>query len=200
MEKINNQVFKKWLFFRSVRRVMLLVSITVLFIGFAGYILYSSYNADYEVSLLDGLSVSQDHPDQMNNQIADMTRGYPIEVMLPYILEKDPKVSAFLISIAKKESNWGKRAPVLDGQDCYNYWGFRASRDRMGTGGHTCFDTPKDAVDSVAARIEDLVNKQVDTPKEMVVWKCGSSCKTHSNTSVQKWISDVGLYFQKIYE
>jgi hypothetical protein len=69
----------------------------------------------------------------------------------------------------------------------------------MGTGGHTCFDSPKDAVDTVGKRVYDLVIKQnLNTPEKMIVWKCGSSCAGHSNYGVQKWISDVNLYFQKI--
>jgi hypothetical protein len=68
----------------------------------------------------------------------------------------------------------------------------------MGTGGHTCFDSPKDAVDTVAGRLQDLVQSDIDTPQEMVIWKCGSSCAGHSEYSVNKWISDVEMYFEEI--
>lgn len=136
---------------------------------------------------------------QFEKEVRKMVKGYPIEDMVPYILEQDRTVAAFLIGIAKKESNWGKRHPVLDGQDCYNYWGFRQKREKMGSGGHTCFDGPKDAVETVASRIDWLVNqKGLDTPEEMIIWKCGNSCAGHSPYSVRKWISDVDLYFSKL--
>ncbi|MDO8643841.1 MAG: hypothetical protein Q7S00_02595, partial [bacterium] len=74
------------------------------------------------------------------DNVRKMVAGHPIEEMLPYIFEKDHLVAAFLIGIAKKESNWGKRVPVLNGQDCFNYWGYRGIRKMMGSGGHTCFN------------------------------------------------------------
>lgn len=135
----------------------------------------------------------------LENEIKNMVQGYPIEEMTPYIAEKNPKTAAFLVAIAKKESNWGKRKPVLNGEDCYNYWGFRLKSDRMGSGGHTCFDTPKEAVDIVSTRIDELVKEEkIDTPQEMVVWKCGSDCSiTGGQKSANKWISDVGYYYNK---
>jgi hypothetical protein len=69
----------------------------------------------------------------------------------------------------------------------------------MGTGGHTCFDSPKDAVRSVSKRIETLMyTYNRDTPREMIVWKCGSSCDGHSPESVDKWVSDVDYYYRKL--
>lgn len=137
--------------------------------------------------------------DAFEREVRQMVKGYPIEAMLPYILKQDRTVAAFMIGIAKKESNWGKRVPVLDGKDCYNYWGYRAVRDRMGTGGHTCFDNPQDAVESVAKRIKKLVEQEdLNTPAKMIVWKCGYSCAGHSRESVQKWISDVDMYFREL--
>ncbi len=135
--------------------------------------------------------------EELSKEIKKMIAGTPMEKMTPYIAEKDRKVAAFLVAIAKKESNWGERVPVLDGQDCFNYWGYRGIRDRMGTGGHTCFDSPKDAVDTVAGRLRELVEADIDTPEEMVIWKCGSSCAGHSDYSVKKWISDVEMYFSE---
>jgi hypothetical protein len=126
-----------------------------------------------------------------------LVKGYPIEKMLPYILEKDRKVAAFLIGIAKKESSWGEHVPVLDGQDCYNYWGYRGQRKLMGTGGHTCFNSRKDAVDTVAKRIATLVNDNgKDTPEKMILWKCGSGCS--GTADEKKWISDVEMYYKKL--
>ena len=137
---------------------------------------------------------------ELEKKIKKMVKGYPIEKMVPYIMKKDKTVIAFLIGIAKKESNWGKRVPVLNGQDCYNYWGYRGQRRLMGSGGHTCFNSRKDAVDAVAKRLDWLVNnRKLDTPSKMVVWKCGSSCAaTGGQAAARKWISDVNFYFKKL--
>ena len=69
----------------------------------------------------------------------------------------------------------------------------------MGTGGHTCFNSRKDAVDTVAKRIDYLVNeKKLNTPEKLVIWKCGSSCAaTGGQAAANKWISDVKLYLEK---
>lgn len=132
-------------------------------------------------------------------KMTEMIKGHPIEEMLPYIFEKDRTVAAFLVGIAKKESNWGKRVPVLDGQDCFNYWGYRGVRRLMGTGGHTCFNSRKEAVDTVSKRIEKLVySEKLNTPEKMILWKCGFSCEGHSRESVKKWISDVSMYFGQL--
>ncbi len=138
--------------------------------------------------------------DDFEKEIREMVKGYPIEKMIPYIIEKDRIVAAFLIGIAKKESDWGKHVPVLNGQDCYNYWGYRGQRRLMGTAGHTCFNSRKDAVDTVAKRIEFLVsNNKLDTPAKMVIWKCGSDCAaTGGHAAARKWISDVNMYFEKL--
>lgn len=142
---------------------------------------------------------SEAEKEEYRGQIEELVKGYPIEDMLPYILEKDRIVAAFLIGIGKKESNWGKRVPVLDGQDCFNYWGYRGVRRLMGTGGHTCFNSRKDAVDTVALRIESLIySSKIDTPAKMIIWKCGYSCDGHSRESVKKWISDVDMYFKEL--
>ncbi len=134
-------------------------------------------------------------------KIEKMVKGYPIASMASQIARQDPMVAAYIISIAKKESNWGKRSPKLDGSDCYNYWGFRAERERMGTGGHTCFDNRTDAVNTISKRIKRLVYEyERVTPREMVVWKCGYSCDGHSEKSVEKWIADVGYYYRKFEE
>lgn len=137
--------------------------------------------------------------DQYEENIRQMVKGYPIEAMLPYIFEQDRMTAAFLIGIGKKESNWGKRAPVLDGQDCFNYWGYRGIRRMMGTGGHTCFNSRKDAVETVAARLNTLIHsEQLNTPEKLIVWKCGFSCQGHSRESVKKWISDVDMYYEEL--
>lgn len=136
---------------------------------------------------------------EFEEKVRALVKGYPIEKMVPYILEKDRKTASFLVAIAKKESAWGVHSPVLNGQDCYNYWGYRGQRKLMGTGGHTCFNSRKDAVDTVAKRIDQLVNtQQKDTAAELIVWKCGSSCAGHGAYDVQKWISDVDMYYKKL--
>lgn len=136
---------------------------------------------------------------ELKNKISELVKGYPIETMIPYIARKDKDVAAFLISIAKKESNWGKRVPVLDGKDCYNYWGYRGESERMGSGGHTCFDNPKQAVRVVSQRLDELIElSKADSPRKMIVWKCGYSCMGHSDYSVNKWIRDVDYYYKKI--
>jgi hypothetical protein len=138
--------------------------------------------------------------EDFERKIEEMVEGYPIEEMVPYIAKKDPVVAAFLVSIARKESGWGVHVPVLNGQDCYNYWGYRGQRKLMGTGGHTCFNSREDAVDTVAKRIDFLVNnKKLNTPEKMVIWKCGSDCEaTGGQAAARKWISDVNLYFEKL--
>lgn len=150
-------------------------------------------------SELGNFTASDETTDRFEKKAREMVKGYPIEEMLPYIFEKDRLVAIFLIAIAKKESSWGEHVPLLDGQDCFNYWGYRGQRKMMGTGGHTCFNSRKDAVDTVAKRLESLIyDSKLDTPKELILWKCGSSCAGHSPYSVQKWISDVDLYYQKL--
>lgn len=138
--------------------------------------------------------------EELETEIRKILAGYPMEKMAHYIAQNDRIVAAFLVGIAKKESNFGLRVPVLNGQDCFNYWGYRGIRERMGTGGHTCFDSPEDAVKTVAGRLQDLVRADIKTPEEMVLWKCGSSCATHSPESVRKWINDVSIFFNKINE
>ncbi len=136
---------------------------------------------------------------EFEKKVKKMVKGYPIEKMLPYIFEQDKTTASFLIAIAKKESNWGKRVPVLNGQDCYNYWGYRQKRKRMGSGGHTCFDNRKDAIGTVGKRMHKLIfDYGKNTPNKMVIWKCGNSCATHSQKGVKKWISDVDLYLKKL--
>jgi hypothetical protein len=129
-------------------------------------------------------------------EVTKMVKGYPIEKMLPYILEQDRTVVAFLIGIAKKESGWGEHVPVYQGEDCFNYWGYRGPNP-VGSGGHSCFVSREAAVETVAKRIQFLVEeKKLDTPAKMSIWKCGSECD--KDGQVTKWISDVSMYFEKL--
>lgn len=180
----------------SLRRISILLSLFMVFFFVGGYLWY--INTEEPVQVLGGLSTTNRDIVELERQIQNITKGHPIDEMVPFIMEKEPKVAAFLVSIAKKESDLGKRSPKLNGKDCYNYWGYRGLRERMGTSGHTCFDSPEDAVDTVAKRIEKLLAENIDTPAEMIVWKCGSTCEGHSEGSVSKWISDVAMYFRKL--
>lgn len=136
----------------------------------------------------------------LENNIRTLVDGYPIESMVPYIAEYDRTTAAFLVGIAKKESNWGKRIPRDDnGGDCYNYWGWRGAGSRGTEMGHGCFGSPEEAIGVVGGRLDTLIQKyKRDTPTKMIVWKCGTDCGGHSPESVRKWISDVNFYFKKI--
>ncbi len=131
-----------------------------------------------------------------------LTRGYPIETMSAIIAKRSKKTAEFLVGIAKKESNWGKRVPRADdGSDCYNYWGYRGEGSRGIAMGHGCFASPEEAIGVVGGRIDTFVREyKFDTPQEMVVWKCGWSCEGQNAQSVKKWIADVGYYVRKMQE
>lgn len=138
-------------------------------------------------------------PTAMERKIGKMVAGQPIAEMTSYIAKKDKTVAAYLVAIAKKESNWGKFSPQKDDRDCHNYWGYRGTYNQTASG-YSCFDSPEQAVNVVGGRISDLVNKNIDTPKAMALaWKCGWDCSGHDPASVTKWVSDVSYYYQKIY-
>ena len=138
-------------------------------------------------------------PSVLEQKISKMVEGYPISRMVPFISKRDQDVASYLIAIAKKESDWGKYSPKKDGKECFNYWGYRGTYNQTDSG-YSCFRSPAQAVGVVGDRIKDLINQNIDTPKEMVVWKCGSDCSVFSDYSVDKWISDVDLYMGKIEE
>lgn len=139
----------------------------------------------------------------LEKKILEMVKGTPMEQMAPYIAQQDQMVAAFMVGIAKQESSWGVHVPVdSEGNDCFNYWGYRGIRPKMGTGGHTCFDSPKDAVATVAKRLNFLVsNEKLTTPGEMVVvWKCGYDCSWDKSENVVRWVDAVSYYFKKFDE
>jgi hypothetical protein len=136
-------------------------------------------------------------PNYREMKLKKIVAGTSLEAMAAEISRFDIKTSAFLVAIAKKESNWGKYAPRKNGKNCYNYWGYRGNENPT-LSGYSCFDSPDQAVSVVGTRVEELVSQGADTPREIVVWKCGSSCAGFSPESVEKWISDVNFYFQKI--
>ena len=107
-------------------------------------------------------------------------------------------MAADLVAIAKKESNWWKYSPQKDGKSCYNYWGYRGSYNQTRSG-YSCFDSPKQAVDEVGGRMAELIDQEINTPQKMVVWKCGRICSAHDPYSVNKWIQDVDLYYNKFF-
>ncbi|MFC1638081.1 hypothetical protein ACFL2R_01515 [Patescibacteria group bacterium] len=136
---------------------------------------------------------------EFENKLYEMVGDHPIKEMVPYIAEYDQEIAALIIGIGKKESNWGKRSPLKDnGETCYNYWGYRGAGSEGIAMGHGCFGTPKEAVDVIGGRIERLSEQGLNTPSEMIVWKCGSSCAGHAPGSADKWISDVSIYYDKI--
>jgi hypothetical protein len=129
--------------------------------------------------------------------VTEVVTGHPIETMVPFIAKREKKVGAFLVAIAKKESNWGVYSPKKNGRDCFNYWGYRGTYNQTDSG-YSCFDSPEQAIKQVGDRIEHLVNEQVNTPERMIVWKCGSTCAGHDPAGVTKWIADVRLYYTKV--
>lgn len=156
------------------------------------------YEKSGDESRVLGLTSEETHQIQFEDHVRELVKGYPIEDMLPYILRYDQKTAAFLVSIARKESVWGKRVPVYYGENCFNYWGYRGQDEIMGSAGHTCFDTPKEAVITVANRLQKLIDGGRATARDLIVWKCGYSCEGHSSYSVEKWISDVDSYYRAI--
>jgi hypothetical protein len=137
---------------------------------------------------------------RLERDVHKMVKGYPIDAMLPYISTQDRNTAAFIVGIAKKESNWGKRVPRTEtGEDCYNYWGFRGEGSRGMAMGHGCFGSKKEAVRVISKRIDTLIHEyDRTTAEEMVVWKCGYSCVGHSDESVEGWISDVSYYVNQV--
>ena len=180
------------------RHLIKMVLMTIVIITMGGLIFHKELGR--MVSIIHNYFVSPKEVNlELKAKIENITEGYPIKDMASEIAKQDEQVAAFLVAIAKKESAWGKRTPKLKGEECYNYWGFRRKRLLMGSGGHTCFDGPEDAVKTVASRIENLVAKGIDTPREMVLWKCGN-CTGPARFGAQKWIADVQMYYDKMME
>lgn len=134
---------------------------------------------------------------KLQRDIKKLVKGYPIAEMAPYIAGKDKKTAAFLIAIAKKESNWGIHSPKKRGKTCYNYWGYRGPENPT-VSGYSCFSSPRQAVNVVGKRIKNLVAQKVDTPREMVMWKCGDACTRSGARGEAKWVRDVEFYYKKV--
>ena len=131
--------------------------------------------------------------------VALTSDDYPITVMADSIAQYETPIAGLIVGIAKKESDWGKHTPKLHGEECFNYWGYRGVGSRgMTEDGYGCFEKPSDAVETIGNRLVELSEVRGTTePANMVVWKCGSSCATHSPESVTKWISDVAVYYRQ---
>ncbi len=154
---------------------------------------------DYRSILKESEEVGKEEINYLEEQIKDITKDHPIEEMAPFIAKYDKKIAALIVGIAKKESNWGKRSPLKNGQTCYNYWGYKGQGSRGMGMGYGCFANPEEAVAAIGGRISELANQNIDTPAEMVVWKCGRSCAaTGGQVAANKWIADVSIYYKKI--
>lgn len=136
----------------------------------------------------------------LTKELDVLVAGFPIEVMTKAIAHYDREIAGLIVGIGKKESNWGKRTPKLNGEECFNFWGYRG----VGTKGFTpdgygCWNTPEEAVKTIGDRLEKLRDLRLSSePARMIVWKCGSTCAGHSDESVRKWIADVNIYYRKI--
>jgi len=135
---------------------------------------------------------------EVDLKLADMLSGSPMEEMVPALSTRSKDVAAYLVAIAKKESNWGKHTPKKNGQECYNYWGYRGKENTTNSG-YSCFDSPEHAVEVVGNRIERLIDQNINTPAKMVVWKCGRDCEAAGGqAAANKWIADVASYYNKL--
>lgn len=146
---------------------------------------------------IDFSYVQAKNPSAYERKIKKMVKNQPLAIMIPYISKRDKRTAGFLVAIAKKESNWGKYSPKKGTKECYNYWGFRGAHNQTSSG-YSCFDSPEQAVEVVGNRIRELINEGINTPEKMVIWKCGQECSESDSQRVQKWISDVDFYYQKI--
>ena len=54
-------------------------------------------------------------PSALESKINSLVSDFPIKRMVPYIAQKNSKTAAYLVAIAKKESNWGKYSPKKSG-------------------------------------------------------------------------------------
>lgn len=136
--------------------------------------------------------------DQRESALNSLVGQNPISAMVPFIAKRDKPVAAFLVAIAKKESDWGKHTPKKAGKECFNFWGYRGGENPTQSG-YSCFDSPEHAVKIVGNRIEKLVNQKINTPDKMVVWKCGRDCEAAGGqAAANKWVSDVAHIYNKL--
>lgn len=136
--------------------------------------------------------------DSFGLKARSMVSQYPIARMMPDILSQDRRVATYLIAIAKKESNWGRRAPLNHGESCFNYWGYRGSESPTDSG-YSCFSSRAEAVRIVGRRVRELLDQGIDVPREFIVWKRGFLDRP-LDPSEEKWISDVSYYVKNLEE
>lgn len=178
---------------KKIKYKTFLIPSIILLLILGAFIFVSKNDKGKEISSIDFSS-------ELKERISRMVSGYPIEEMAQFISNEDRTTAAFLVAIAKKESNWGKFSPQKNGKTCYNYWGYRGTYNQTDSG-YSCFASSEQAVNVVGERIGEFVDQKIDSPKKMVVaWKCGFDCSSHSWWSVKKWEWDVGFYFNKIYD
>lgn len=135
--------------------------------------------------------------DEFAKKLYSIVGDAPIKEMVPFIAKRNERTAAFLVAIAKKESSFGEHAPSLNGQDCYNYWGYKGAGSRGTSMGYGCFASADEAIKIVGDRIDNLVDKKRNTPQNMVhTWKCGTSCA--GDAGAPSWVATVALYFNKI--
>lgn len=201
-KKEKKSIWKRHYYFRNLFKMSnignTLLSLFVVWLGiFVMLFLWIAQDVNH---LADSIQMQGiEYNEAIRRDVNAMVAGYPIERMSVYIAQFDREVAAYLVSIAKKESNWGKRVPVKNGKDCFNYWGYRDPDNTEGSGGHTCFRSSQSAVLAVGRRMEQLVREhRRETPREMVVWKCGSACGEDPNAL--KWVEDVGYYYDLFME
>lgn len=186
---------------RKIKKIMknpeeaVFVGLVILSLFFVG-LCFGNIKKDSDVAAAPAAATGDSS--HLEREIKKMISNYPIEKMAPYISKQDEKVAAYLVAIAKKESDWGKYSPKKRGKECFNYWGYKGRYNRNAAG-YSCFDSPAQAVNVVGRRIENLIAKKIDTPREMVLWKCGSACSARSSADAAKWVSDVSLYYKKVY-
>lgn len=136
----------------------------------------------------------------LTEDIRSLVEGFPIEVMAQVIAQYDREIAGLIVGIGKKESNWGKRTPKQNSQECFNYWGYRGVGTKgMTADGYGCWMTPEEAVKTIGDRLVKLREvRESAEPARMIVWKCGRSCAGHSDESVRKWIADVNIYYRAL--
>ena len=131
--------------------------------------------------------------------LQQILEGSPMESFGGLLMRYAPNTRALAVGIAKQESNWGQYAPHKAGRDCYNYWGYKGmGKNGSVAGGYACFETPGESVATVVGRIDSLVARGLNTPRKMLVWKCGASCATHSSESVERWVGVVDGYYRQL--
>jgi hypothetical protein len=132
---------------------------------------------------------------EFNKKFREAIGSRPMAEMVPFLSKLNRQTAAFLVAIAKKESDLGVHTPKKNGRECFNFWGYRGKEDTTESG-YSCFASPEQAVEIVGNRIESLLDKKIDTPSKMVVWKCGRDCEAAGGqAAANKWIMDVaGLY------